>query len=230
MSKSIAKGVFYLVAVVLFLWTASLSYSFVSSVLPDAHWAVPLLALVVLDAGMIAWLFVFLYHAEGTAQRAIALTMCVFDLIGVGLIAGGEILLGGQTLATVPAFLGEWAVYGLALWTIGNVAAVIAFHLASPAARKAMLMQAEKDAVIAEALERLKAKRTAVSGQLSDSLAETMLTELIAELAMGEGHNIVSDNDIMSSNEPANPTPTAGQTIYSMNQDGEPVPDIVSRK
>lgn len=45
MSKSLAKGLFYAVATVHIIWTSSLTYSFVSTVLPNAHLAVPLFAL-----------------------------------------------------------------------------------------------------------------------------------------------------------------------------------------
>lgn len=60
MHKSIARGLFYGVATVLVLWTASLTYSFVRAVLPQVHWLVPIFALVVFDVGMLAWLKVFL--------------------------------------------------------------------------------------------------------------------------------------------------------------------------
>lgn len=86
MSKTIAKGLFYGVAAVLLLWTASLTYRFVATVLPNAHWLVPAFALAVFDAGMIAWLKVYIDHAQGNGQRATALSTCVFDFIGVGLM------------------------------------------------------------------------------------------------------------------------------------------------
>ena len=56
MHKTIAKGLFYGVATVLILWTASLTYSFVATALPQTHWLVPLFALVIFDIGMLAWL------------------------------------------------------------------------------------------------------------------------------------------------------------------------------
>ena len=37
MHKTIAKGLFYGVATVLILWTASLTYSFVATALPQTH-------------------------------------------------------------------------------------------------------------------------------------------------------------------------------------------------
>ena len=94
---TIAKILFYLVAIVLMGWTASLTYTFVAAALPEMAWYIPLLSLVVFDGGMIAWMYVFLQYAEGSWQRGVALLLCVFDFIGVGLMVIAEILLGGQT-------------------------------------------------------------------------------------------------------------------------------------
>ena len=183
MHKSIARGLFYGVATVLILWTASLTYSFVRTTLPQVHWIVPVFALVVFDIGMLAWLKVFLDYAQGSGQRAVALIMTLVDFVGVGLMVLAEILLGGQTLVVAPANLGEYAIWGIAFWTVMNVGAVIAFHLLHPEARRQMALRAEMDQVFDEALKKLGTKRAQVSGQLSDQLSDDMLMQLVAELA-----------------------------------------------
>lgn len=183
MHKSIARGLFYGVATVLILWTASLTYSFVRTALPQVHWVVPMFALVIFDVGMLAWLKVFLDYAQGSGQRAVALIMTLIDFLGVGLMVLAEILLGGQTMVTAPENLGEYAVWGIAIWTVANVGAVIAFHLLHPEARRQMALRAEMDQVFDEALKKLGTKRAQVSGQLSDQLSDDMLMQLVAELA-----------------------------------------------
>jgi len=193
MSKTIARGLFYAVAIILLLWTASLTLSFVSNVLPNAQWYVPLFALVVFDAGMIAWMKVYLDYAAGTGQRAVALVTCLFDFLGVGLMAMAEIFLGGQTLVDAPAALGELAIWGIGIWTIINVGSIIAFHLLSPDARQKMAIQQETDAIFDEALKRLTEKRAGVSGQLADRMAEGMLVQLVAGLAV-DGANLPKPN------------------------------------
>jgi hypothetical protein len=189
MNKSLAKVAFYGVAIILLLWTGSLTVSFVSGVLPNEHWLVPYFALVVFDVGMLAWLKVFIDLAAGTGQRATALILTLFDLLGVGLMAMAEIFLGGQTLALAPARLGEYALWGVGLWTVGNVAAVVAFHLLDPGARQKMALQVEMDAIFGEALKKLSDKRAQQSGQLSDQLANGMMRQLVAELAASNDHN-----------------------------------------
>ena len=193
MHKSIAKGLFYGVATILVLWTSSLTYSFVRGVLPEVHWAVPLFALVVFDVGMIAWLKVFIDYAEGSGQRAVAIAACIFDFIGVGLMVLAEIFLGGQTLVSAPENLGEYALWGIGIWTVINVGAVLTFHLLDPEARKTMALRTEMDAVFDESLKKLKDKRAAVSGHLSDQLSDGMLRQLMAELATDVNQDGIPD-------------------------------------
>lgn len=184
MHKTIAKGLFYGVATVLILWTASLTYSFVATALPQTHWLVPLFALVIFDVGMLAWLKVFLDYAQGSGQRALALILSLFDFLGVGLMVLAEILLGGQTMVAPPANLGEYAIWGIAIWTVVNVGGVLIFHMLQPDARRKMVLQSEMDMVFDEALKKLSTRRVAIGGELSDRLADGMLAQLVAGLAL----------------------------------------------
>ena len=184
MHKTIAKGLFYGVAVVLILWTATLTYSFVSIALPQTHWLVPLFALVIFDIGMLAWLKVFLDYAQGSGQRALALILSLFDFLGVGLMVLAEILLGGQTMVAPPENLGEYAIWGIAIWTVVNVGGVLIFHMLQPDARRKMVLQSEMDMVFDEALKKLSTRRAAIGGELSDRLADGMLAQLVAGLSL----------------------------------------------
>ncbi len=178
--------VFGLISVVILLWTGYLTTSFLSMVLPASFWIVPYLGLVVFDGGMIGWMFVYLYLAEGSMQRSIALGLTVFNLIGVGLMTVAEIVLGGQTLAEVPAMLGTVAIWAVGIWTFVNVAGIVAFHLSSPDARIAAAIQEEKDAVVDEALTDLSNRRhdnaKLLSAQLGGGMFKTLVSELGADL------------------------------------------------
>ena len=184
MHKTIAKGLFYGVATVLILWTASLTYSFVATALPQTHWLVPLFALVIFDIGMLAWLKVFLDYAQGSGQRALALILSLCDFLGVGLMVLAEILLGGQTMVAPPENLGEYAIWGIAIWTVVNVGGVLIFHMLQPDARRKMVLQSEMDMIFDEALKKLSTRRVAIGGELSDRLADGMLAQLVAGLAL----------------------------------------------
>jgi hypothetical protein len=182
LKRQISKIVFYLVAVVLLIWTASLTVSFIQSALPNAFWAVPYLGLVVFDGGMVAWMFVFLSHAQGAIQRATALILCVFNLLGVGLMVVAEIMLGGQTLVAAPESLGVMATWGIGIWTIVNVAGLVLFHLGDPEAQKEMAIQTEKDAIFSGALTNMKNRRVAQQAMLADELGGGIYAELLADV------------------------------------------------
>ena len=178
--------VFGLISVVIFLWTAYLTTSFLSMVLPSSFWVVPYLGLVVFDGGTIGWMFVYLYLAEGSMQRAIALGLTVFNLIGVGLMTIAEIVLGGQTFTEAPDMLGTVAIWGVGIWTFVNVAGIVAFHLSSPDAKIAAAIQEEKDAVVEDALSDLSNRRQdnakILSGYLGAGMFKTLVSELGADV------------------------------------------------
>ena len=182
MYKTISRFLFYAVAVVLFLWTANLTLSFVGNILPRAHFLVRFQSLVVFDFGMIAWLIVFIYLAAGNGQRLTALMTCILDFMGVGLIVVAEVFLGGQSLVEAPPMLGEYALWAIGIWTTINVGAVLAFHLLDPQNRIRMAIQAEADEVTSEALKALRAKRTNHSLELADEMSEGMFASLVAKL------------------------------------------------
>ena len=193
MTKTFAKGIFYFVATVLFMWTSYLTYSFVASVLPNAHFIVPLFSLVVFDIGTIAWLKVFIDQAEGSGQRAVSITLTIFDFLGVGLMTLSEVFLGGQSLAAAPENLGEYAVWGIAIWTVVNVGGVIAFHAFDPEARRKMKIREEMDAVMDEAYDQLKAKRQENSKALAHSISEGMMRQVAHDLLTDQNGDGIPD-------------------------------------
>lgn len=193
LNRTIAKFIFYGVALVLLTWTASLTVSFLRSALPNTFWLVPFLGLVVFDGGMIAWLFVFISHAEGAIQRSVALCLTVFDLLGVGLMVMAEILLDGQQLVNAPDLLATAAIWGIGVWTIVNVAGLVLFHLGDPQARKEMAIQSEKDAIWEGALDALKNRRVQDQQRLAGELSDVMFRQMLAELRADDDRDGIPD-------------------------------------
>ena len=193
LNRTIAKFLFYAVALVLLVWTSSLTYSFLSMALPGTFWLVPLLGLVVFDAGMIAWLFVFLSHAEGAIQRAVAIVLCLWNFVGVGLMVMADILLSGQTMAAAPEMLGTVAVWGIGIWTVVNVLGVLVFHLGDGTARKEMAIQSEKDAIFEGALTALKNRRIAAQQGLANEMSATMFAQLLSDIRADSDKNGIPD-------------------------------------
>ena len=177
-----SKIVLGLISAVILTWTAYLTTSFLSMVLPASFWIVPYLGLVVFDGGMIGWLTVYLYMAEGAMQRAIALGLTLFNLLGVGLMTIAEIVLGGQTLTAAPEMLGTVAIWAVGIWTFVNVAGIIAFHLSSPDARIAAAIQDEKDAVVEDALTDMRNRRGENAKALGAFMGGGMFKTLVSEI------------------------------------------------
>jgi hypothetical protein len=193
LNRTLAKFIFYAVAIVLLVWTSSLTYSFLAMALPNTFWAVPLLGLVVFDVGMIAWLFVFLSHAEGAIQRAVAITLTMWNFVGVGLMVIAEILLDGQQMVEAPEMLGTAAIWGIGIWTIANVLGVLVFHLGDNNARREMAMQSERDAVFDAALKNLTQQRAVIQEELARQLGTAMLDDLIREVRADADRNGTPD-------------------------------------
>ncbi len=182
LKQTISKIVFLLISTTILLWTGYLTTSFLSMVLPASFWIVPYLGLVVFDGGMIGWMIVNLYLAEGAMQRAISLGLTAFNLLGVGLMTIAEIVLGGQTFTEAPDMLGTVAIWGVGIWTFVNVAGIVAFHLSSPDARVAAAIQDEKDAVVEDALTNLSNRRGENAAALSAFMGGGMFKTLVSEI------------------------------------------------
>jgi hypothetical protein len=218
--KTLTKALFYLVAIVLIFWTASLTVSFIRAALPLMAWYVPFMALVVFDGGMIAWLFVFLKAAEGTMQRAVAIGLTGFDFIGVTLLVMAEILLGGQSLTAAPAYLGTYAIWGIGIWTAVNVLGVLVYHIGEPSAQVSMAIQNEKDQVFRGALLNMAEQRQANSVNLAKKLGDGLYQQLLDEMMIdrdGDGRPDL----LQAANMP--PVPQR-RTIESESEEAAPRP------
>jgi hypothetical protein len=191
----VAKIAFYMLCAALITWTASLTVSFVSRILPQAQ-VEPYLALAVFDGGALVWLLVFLYHAEGLGQRAISLLMLVADLLGVALMTVSELMLGGQTFTTPPANLGTIAVWGIGLMTFANVAAAYAFHVVDPTSMEMITAGVAKDRVKARGMkyleEHLDQLGESLGAEMGRALVEQSVRDLGLHLPAGEVIDVVA--------------------------------------
>lgn len=202
----IARLVFYVMAIILLSWTASLSIAFVRSVLPQMQMA-PYFALVVFDGGMIAWLLVFLYHAAGVGQRGTALVMSILDFIGAGILGIAELFLGGQTYTASPQDLGVIALWVIGLWTIANVGAMIAFHLMDPEAMKQIAIKSAYDKVANSALELMGQRMDELGGQAADRMSGEMVKKTMFALTGDLEPKLpqLTSNVLTESREPHDP-------------------------
>ncbi len=179
LGATIGKIMFYLLAIGLLIWTASLTQELVSMILPD-NVILSWFALLLFDGGALIWLLVFMFVAAGPGQRAIAGLLMAFDLLGVGLMSFADLYMAGQTLTAIPAFLGTAVVWGVGLSTILNVVALYAFHISDPENVVKMRLRAMADSIrmtsIDEAEKRIESRARAAG----DILAERMVSGTMA--------------------------------------------------
>lgn len=178
LSRTIVAIVFFMFAGALIAWTSSLTVAFIKQALPASGRFTPYFGLVLFDGGMIVWLAVFIFYAQGLMQRVTAILATLFDFGGVGLLAIAEILLGGQNITEAPEMLGTFAVWGIGVWTIVNVLAGLVFHLNDPEAKRQMALQTELDEIFAGAFNELKNKRNNNQGMLAGMLGHAMFEQL----------------------------------------------------
>ena len=198
MKRDLSKLLFYALAAVLLIWTSRLTISLVNALLPNMIFA-GVFALILFDVGTIAWLFIFLNGAEGNGQRITSILMCLFDLVGIGLVSFVEIYLDGQSILTVPEYVPTIALYVVVVSTVANITAVVLFHLFDPEARKSIKIQNQKDKIRNSALKILDSKMAEVAGGLSEDMAEAFRAELLEELKMPKAENGQKEPDFLSS-------------------------------
>lgn len=178
-NQVIASIMFMAFVVIILLWTATLTWSLVARILPGDQ-ATSWFALALFDGGALTWLYVWKSKAKGAGQRGIALLMMVIDLIGVIIMAGGEIALSQSFFD--PGDLGKYLVYALIGWTLLNVAAVYGFHVNDPETLKDAEVRDVQDEVQEESLKQLRAKMQRISASVSDALAFQATEQALREL------------------------------------------------
>lgn len=130
--------------------SASMTFDVIGMILPGnvyMQW----LAIGFFDAGALVWWLMYIIKARGTAQRGAALVIFIVDLMGAVLMIAGELWLGGQTLATPPAWLARTLINGTIAVMAGNLIAAYYYHANAPDVIAAREMEEDIDELEAEA-------------------------------------------------------------------------------
>ena len=176
---------FYVLVAGLMGYTIPLDYKFLARMLSETP-SVAAFGLIMFDLGMVGWLMVFLNIARGTVQRAIAFSLTILSLIGVGLLAVGEQLTESADLITTDVeSLPTYVSYLIAVMLFSNLAGALMFHLNDPEAKKAMALSSLEDDVWDTAMEKLEAGMAEISSDLAEIISgevlETMTNKLMSK-------------------------------------------------
>lgn len=149
----IFAGVLALVSVAMGVW---MTWLVMGRVLPGNELA-RYMALAFFDGGALGWAGVYVYKARGTPQRAVSLWLLVWDLLGVVAMVIGEILLGGQQLVNIPAWLGKFIIDTVIITFAINLVAWYYYHTNAPETREAINAQDLEDQLTEQAEQQARA-------------------------------------------------------------------------
>lgn len=180
MLNKIAKAGLYALALVLIGWTGYRTTHLLQ--LTTDNPVVPYLGLAVFDGGLLVWTYYFLHGAEGTAQRAVALSGGLLNLVLVALATAADVWLGGQTLVSVAPDYGTLALWLVAGATALNLALMWLAHVTEPAVIREMRLRDAKDKILEEAHRQLKLKTDEVAAQVADVVASEMVGDAVRAL------------------------------------------------
>jgi hypothetical protein len=200
--KWIAKVLFYVVAVGLFVYAASRSLDFIQATLPASQKLVGYLGLLATGGGAIAWLATFLFYAKGTGQKGLSLLFVVIDLIGeFALFTFDTLYRSGETemIAALSSDEIRMVVLGLSALIALNIGATFAFHLMDPETSKRMKEESAKDVLDNEVLKVIETKAPQLAQQMAPGIAAEWEQDFVSRFgdmyALGLGK--VTNTDII---------------------------------
>lgn len=185
----ISKGLFGVLMIGLIVLNASYGIRFVTRLFPD-NLVIQFASLVIFDGGALVWFLVFLYMAEGVAQRGISVIGTVVDLLGAGMIAFAEVFTSGQGFVALDGDTVRWlqviVTYAIPLWLILNVIFTYGFHMTSPGMTLQMKARESQDRLLEHSFHLLEKKLGANSERLAEHMSDDMVMNVLRALRLPE--------------------------------------------
>lgn len=173
--KSIGMFLFYILAVIVILWTASNNLDVLYKATHDDKMA--WFGLSLFEGGTIVWLIYFIYGARGITQRAVAFIASFIDLVLV------IVSVAIHLLANVnPSEWRDWTIGIIVTATLVNGFLMWVSHLADPQSIEAIRRQSYQDKTMELAYKKAETKRTETADKIADAIASSMVEEAHGEL------------------------------------------------
>ena len=172
--KFMALVAFFVIGGGLLAYAASRSLDFIQSTLPANDQVLGYFALLATSGGMIGWLLVFLFRADGIIQRGTSLLMVLIDFLGEAALftmdtlyrSGENGLVGRMTPDEIrTVILGMSALIAL------NIFATIVFELGRTEVLREIAEGAARDLVLFKALAQIEKD--------SETVADEMMEEIV---------------------------------------------------
>lgn len=173
--KFVALVAFFVIGGGLLVYAASRSLDFVQTTLPTDDQVLGYFALLATSGGMIGWLLVFLYRADGIIQRGTALLMVLIDFLGEAALftmdtlyrSGENGLVGQMTQDEIrTVILAMSALIAL------NIFATIIFELGRMEVLKEIAEGAARDLVLFKALSQIEKDSERVADEMMPEIVE----------------------------------------------------------
>lgn len=184
--KAIATVLFYVISGALLVYASARSLDFISSTLPAEQQIIGYLALASTSGGMLSWLLVFMYKAEGLGQKVTAGIMVVIDMLGEfalftldTLYQTGE---AGMTSIMLPEEI-RMIVLGMSGLIALNIMATVIFHLADSDHIRTMREGFVRDKLENEALDMVEKRGEEIARTLAPQLAEQWAADFEARFS-----------------------------------------------
>ena len=171
--KFVAMVAFLVIGGGLLVYAASRSLDFVQTTLPSNDQALGYFALLATSGGMIGWLLVFLYRADGIIQRGTALLMVLIDFLGEAALftmdtlyrSGENGLVGQMTQDEI-----RMVILGMSALIAINIFATIVFELGRMEVLKEIAEGAARDLVMFKALARIEKDSETVADEMMEDI------------------------------------------------------------
>jgi 4-amino-4-deoxy-L-arabinose transferase-like glycosyltransferase len=181
MGKKLASYLVLLVAGALMIYSGARTFHLLSQTLPKGQEVLAFLALLAFDGGLVAWLAVFMFGAQGGAQRAIAMLMICVSLIGIVLGFGGDTLMTAADNGMIQdASIGMSALILTTLIIAANIAAVTFYHVLSPENQRRMAEESARSQIEDAALGSIKSQAQQLSQELAPIVAAAWVADMRA--------------------------------------------------
>lgn len=184
--KGISTILFYVITGALLIYAASRSLDFIVSTLPPSQHLIGFLALAATSGGMVAWLLIFLYKAEGIGQKIIAALMVGMDLLGEFALFTMDTLYqsgrSGMTEALLPEEI-RTVILGMSALIALNIIAAVAFHLVDSENMRNMRESFVRDRLESEALKLIDKRGEELARKMAPGLAEAWARDFEARFS-----------------------------------------------
>ena len=220
MIKKIGSLMVVLLGLLLLVYSAMRSLDFISMTLPADKKVIAWFGLAALDGGLLAWLLCYLHGSKGGWQRAISLLMIGVDLLGSVAMFTADTLYqtgaNGITKALTADEMQNWALVLSGVIAL-NIAATVAFHIASPE----MLKEAAEEEAFAKVeestLKQIASNAESLAAELAPVLAADWMRQTkakyTAHLLPEPQHAPVIIDAVAMDTKPATPKKRAGKVL-----------------